>query len=232
MTGDELRAYRERQGWTRQQLAELFSASLERPVSKATVADWERGRSKVRVEAAQFLASLDELDTDIGDILEGEHEPPSGPGDSAPPPPPPSGEPRPSLELIPGGDPRYARICEELWEIVATGVGVVGAVTSSETLQADGRIIVTDKKELGKAWGKLAETNPTFRRWLMSASTGGAWIEVALATGITAGRVLRNHQQARPPDHGTVASGPEPGPQEPEPEVMYGDSAVVNFPQH
>ena len=118
----------------------------------------------------------------------------------------------------------YARVCEELFELIATGVGLVGAVTGSEKLRIDGEIILADKKNLGKAYGKLAETNETFRNMLTGMHGGGAWLNVALVTGITAGKLMRNHQGAK------VVSPPPDEPAE-EGVTLHGDNgAVVHFP--
>jgi hypothetical protein len=71
---------------------------------------------------------------------------------------------------------------------------MVGAATGSAPLMNDGAIIAADKAELGKAWGRLAETNETFRNMLVGMTTGGAWVQVALVTGTTAAKCWQaNH---------------------------------------
>lgn len=207
MNGQQLRELRERQGWTQDQLGELLKASLGRG-SSTTVGKWEKGVRPIPGEVERFLAQV-ELEATFPlpeeRPLEGEHvqpvdSPPSSVegdrGDSAPPEP---GEG--SREAVtagqlplPGGG-SYSRVCEELWELVATGVGMIGAVTGSEGLRADGEIIARDKAALGRAYGKLAESNATFRRMLLSATGGGAWLEVALVSGITFGKCYRSHQE-------------------------------------
>ncbi len=196
MTGRELRELRQRNGWTQKQIAELLNSSLERKYTNGTIGSWENEKRRVPAEVERLLAGL-ELERAFPlepPPLDGETiEPDGGPDDSAPPPPPGS-ESRGQLPLPTGGDPRFARVCEELWEMVATGVGMVGAVTGSEALRRDGEIILADKQALGKAYGKLAETNATFRRMLTSMTSGGAWLEVALVSGVTAGKMMRSHQ--------------------------------------
>jgi transcriptional regulator with XRE-family HTH domain len=213
VTGDELRALRERQGWSQEALGELLKASMGKG-SSTTVGKWEKGVRPVPQDVASFLGQLeleqaypppDEFDR----VLEGEHEPPldseasssrGGNGDAVPPPPPPTREAAEAVAgqppLLPGGN-AYSRVCEELWELVATGLGMVGAVTGSESLRQDGLIIAADKQALGKAYGKLAETNDTFRRMLVGMTSGGAWTEVALVSGITFGKCYRSHQAIR-----------------------------------
>lgn len=225
MNGPELREFRKRRGWTQKQLSDLIDRGLEKNWKNAApVGRWENGKVKIPTDVDAFLTSLalEEPDftiTDDGREVLFEHEP----GDSPPPPPGPSAEDaaRNVAALVGGGS--YARICEELWELVATGVGMVGAVTGSKALQRDGEIILSDKQALGKAYGKLAEQNATFRSMLIGMSGGGAWLEVALVSGITAGKVMRNHQPARP-----VVMPLEEVPAE-EPEVMRGDGAVIDF---
>jgi transcriptional regulator with XRE-family HTH domain len=211
VTAAELRAMRERQGWSQESLGELLKASLGKG-SSTTVGKWEKGIRPVPEDVASFLGKL-ELDAayppppdELGRTLEGQYEEPldsgssssrGGPGDTAPPPPPPAsaaGEERPvGQSPLPGGN-TYSRVCEELWELVATGLGMVGAVTGSESLRKDGEIIAADRAALGKAYGKLAETNDTFRRMLVGMTSGGAWTEVALVSGITFGKCYRSHQ--------------------------------------
>ena len=224
MTGPEIARLRERNGWTQQQLADMLNASLERRYKPGRIGEWENGRTPVPKQVGSFLLALglEEILPERGDgesgLLDGgpalgssgpegeEDTPPTGGGDPAPAPV--------AQQPLTGYSGAYARVCTELWELVATGVGMVGAVTGSEQLQADGRIIEADKEALGKAYGKLAETNETFRRMLTGMTTSGAWLEVSLATGITAGKIMRNHQRPKPKP---VEEG-------------RGDGAVVDFP--
>lgn len=200
---------RKRRGWSQEQLSELLKTSMGRG-SVTMIRRWEKSERTIPQDIGVFLGELaleERFPTDrfLGDTTyeeppEGSPDPTLASGDSAPPPPPTSagGQAAGQLPLHAGGGV-YARVCEELWELIATSVGMVGAVTGSKNLQADGRIILADKEALGKAWGKLAETNDTFRRMLTSLNSSGAWLEVALVTGITAGKVMRNHQQPELP---------------------------------
>ncbi len=229
MTGAELRAFRDKQGWSQGQTAEFLNVNLDRKYSSARFSAWETGKLKVPAAVASFLTSVQleqafplAEERPLEPDPDADYTPPTEAEDSAPPAPP-GQEPRPQPAL--SGGNVYARVCEELWEMVATGVGLVGAATGSEALRNDGEIILADKHALGRAYGKLAETNDTFRRMIMGATTGGAWLEVCLVTGLTAGKLVRSHQALRP------APLPESGDFEEGPGVMNGDSGVIHFPQ-
>lgn len=210
MNGSELKALRERQGWSQEALGELLKASLGRG-SSTSIGKWEKGTRPVPEEVSRFLIGL-ELEAAYpgasGEPFEA--DPPldseasssrGGTGDTAPSPPPTgagTGEQVAGQAPLPTpGGGAYARVCEELWELVATGVGMIGAVTGSEALRRDGEIIAADRAALGKAYGKLAETNDTFRRMLLGMTSGGAWTEVALVTGITFSKCHRAHREVR-----------------------------------
>jgi hypothetical protein len=94
-----------------------------------------------------------------------------------------------------GGGGTWARACTELWELIASGVGMMGAATGSPLLMNDGAIIAADAQALGEAWGKLAETNATFRKMLVGMTEGGAWLQVALVTGTTVSKCYQSHAQ-------------------------------------
>jgi transcriptional regulator with XRE-family HTH domain len=202
--GGELRRFREEQGWTQDELAKLLRTSLGKG-SSTTVGKWEQGTRPVPEDVAALVAKL-QLESAFGGEppldedalgLDSAAPPVEGSvGDTAPPEPTDSGERSAApagQSLLPGGS-SYARVCEELWELVATGTGMVGAVTGSEGLRRDSEIILADKAALGRAWGKLAEQNDTFRRMLLGMTSGGAWLEVALVSGITFGKCYRSHQ--------------------------------------
>lgn len=229
MNGDQLKRLRTEQGWSQQKLADLLNPALDRKYTSSTVSSWETGKKPLPGSVATFLQGL-ELSTPLPEEHMTYEPDPDFPyqggdeGDTMPPPPPPagSGDGAASLPLPIGSSP-YARVCEELFELVATGVGMVGAVTGSEKLRLDGEIILADKKNLGKAYGKLAETNATFRNMLAGMTGGGAWLEVALVSGITAGKLMRNHQRPR-----AVVEVPETPAEEGV--TFSGDGSVVSFP--
>lgn len=192
MTGEQVKRLRERQGWTQQQMGEMVGRALERKYNGRTISEWESGRRNVPEHVSVFLTELG-LETLIP---ESDTEPKISPDgqDLAP---------APDEKPIKGQTPLsssgvYAKVCEEMWEMVATGVGMVGAVTGSDKLRRDGAIIDADKEALGKAYGRLAETNEVFRNMIASVTTSGAWLEVAFVTGTTAGKIMRNHQEPLP----------------------------------
>lgn len=204
MKGGELRRFREDQGWSQDELGKLLRASIGKG-SGTTVGKWENGQRPVPDDVAALVVQLqlegafpDEKPLDEEQFGVGFGSPPveGAAGDTAPPEP---GEPStatpPAGQLPLGASSSYAGVCTELWELVATGIGMVGAVIGSEGLRRDGEIIHADREALGRAWGKLAETNDTFRRMILASTTSGAWLEVAMVSGITAGKMYRSHQE-------------------------------------
>lgn len=203
MTGDELRRFRERRLIERAELAELLNESLGTRYRSDTVARWEnpdadRG-GKVPRKVAAFLETL-ALEHFAAGASSSSSSSPAGLEDSDEP-----LEPQPAADSAPGAGPSalpqpqvgggaWSRACEELWELVATGVGMVGAATNNPALVNDGAIIAGDKKALGAAWGRLAETNETFRKMLVGMTEGGAWLQVAMVTGTTLSKCWQGHQ--------------------------------------
>lgn len=216
MSGDDLKRLRDRLGLDRDQLADALNASLRnqngtaKNYSAETIARWERGRpmTKSVVAFLERLAVAGELDA-LAAPLEGERidpgewqaPPAEGPQDS---PPGPGPAPSPQSALT-SGSGVYVTACTELWELIATGIGMVGAATGSAAMVADGAIIDADKRALGQAWGKLAETNETFRKMLIGMTEGGAWLQVALVTGTTVSKCWQSHAQ-----YGLAAAQPPP----------------------
>jgi hypothetical protein len=81
--------------------------------------------------------------------------------------------------------------------MVAMLTASVGSLARAPRVVRDGQIIDGDKDALGRAWGKLAETNETWRKILVSATSGGAWVEVAVVTSTTASKMWQNHAEPR-----------------------------------
>lgn len=203
MDGESLRKLRERRGISTDDLALLLNQSLGKNYSGETVARWERGRT-ISKSVDAFLDELAVqwgLDDGLAPPLAGERieqeewQPtPGGPAgdDSVPPGPGPTPAPQPRIG---SGSSTWALACTELWEMIASGVGMVGAVVRSDALMMDGAIIDADKQALGQAWGKLAETNETFRKMLVGMTEGGAWLQVAMVTGTTMSKCWQSHGQ-------------------------------------
>ena len=231
MNGEQLKQLRTEQGWSQQKLADLLNPALDRKYGSAIISRWETGKAPIPAAVGSFLDGL-ELTRIVPDehlTYEDDGFPLGGEQGDTPPPPPSTAGTGDGVQaaslLLTGGPSPYARVCEELFELVATGVGMVGAVTGSEKLRLDGEIILADKKALGKAYGKLAETNATFRNMLTGMHGGGAYLEVALVSGITAGKLMRNHQRPAPIVDGTAEQSAPEGVT-----TLHGDGAVIDFP--
>jgi transcriptional regulator with XRE-family HTH domain len=214
VTGEELKRLRERRGLERQELADAINLSIGTAYSGESIARWERGREP----AKKVTAFLEELAVSefAGVTAEPQLEPselpldePAADAGDTPPGPGPTARPTPQPAI--GGGP-WVRACEELWEMIATGVGMVGAATGNLALVNDGAVIAQDKAALGAAWGKLAETNETFRRMLVGMTEGGAWLQVSLVTGTTFSKCWQGHVAYNEHNRGVLRDG---GAQEP-----------------
>jgi transcriptional regulator with XRE-family HTH domain len=197
--GHEIRKLRERLDLDREEFGQLLGRALGRsPYTAGTIAQWEQNKAdKSPGKAVQvFLDELAVSDSFLapdgpfgpdGEILADDATPPGL--DSVPGPP---GGPDAQPPLT-SGRGVWTTACTELWELIATGVGMVGAAVGSEPLMMDGQIIDADKAALGAAWGKLAETNETFRKMLVGMTEGGAWLQVAMVTGTTVSKCWQSH---------------------------------------
>jgi transcriptional regulator with XRE-family HTH domain len=227
VTGEDLKRLRERRGLDRAEFADLLNRSLGKNYNSETVARWERGSRAISRNVGAFLEELaitefagrPELDPIVagpaGRLGLGDDDRPLGnePGDTPPGPGPQAAVAQPPIT---SGRGVWDKACEELWEMIATGVGMLGAATGNPALVNDGAVIAQDKAALGAAWGRLAATNETFRRMLVGMTEGGAWLQVALVTGTTfskcwqghaayAAEARRQQQEPIPQDDGRVA---------------------------
>ena len=203
VTGEQLGSIQQLLGLTEEQTVELLNEALGRKYSVDRLRQWKRNDRPVPKWVSEFLVNVaaeqngvrmsefaETLETGLGEQLLGGD---GVPGDDAPPQPP-TDLPRSQTPLSAGG--AYAKICTDLWATLALSISSVGALANRPVLVRDGQIIDRDKEALGKAWGKLAETNETFRRMLDQTLTGGAWLEITVVTGVTAGKLLDNHRTA------------------------------------
>jgi transcriptional regulator with XRE-family HTH domain len=208
LTGYELSRLRSKLGLTQTKFAELIAGPLGRKYSGNSIGKWENEGNPIPEPVAAYLESLAmelELTGQIP-IIEPLDDPVFVSEDTAP-----GGGSGPVLAVDLSG--RYERICTELFELVATGTGMVGAAMGNDKVMKDGLIIHNDRVELGKAYAKLAETNETFRRMLGGVTSGGAVLQVCLVTGTTVGAIWRNHQptpQEREEERLHVVREPEP----------------------
>jgi hypothetical protein len=207
MKGGEIEQLRERLALSRGELAATLNEALDKKYSATSIRQWEE---EARNPSAAVSAFLDELarSRDYEALAGLIDEPqPFGPGPQLTIGVEPSEGER-TADSAPGGDSGptaqpalssertvLARACEELVELIATGVGMLGAATGNLALVGDGQIISADKKALGAAYGKLAETNETFRRMLVGLTEGGAWFQVAVVTGTTVSKCWQNHAE-------------------------------------
>lgn len=195
--GPAIKRLRERRGWSQNDLAAALNAALEgRNYSSGSISPWETGKRTIPPDVGAFIEEL-MIDTNLPPDAGEQDEPPAGadtpPGSDLPPgDTPPGPGPGPGQPPI-GGSGAWTRACTELWELIATGVGMAGAATGNETVMQDGAIIAADAPALGAAWAKLAETNETFRKMLLGMTEGGAWLQVALVTGTTVSKCYQNH---------------------------------------
>ncbi len=200
MTGDELRELRTRLGWSQNRMGTILRDAGQ-PGARSSVREWETGKTRVPPGVVAFMEAV-AADLDEG-LIAPDPPPARGrrPGGDPPPPPADTPPPLPDGQVSQPQTPlftsaAYAKTCEQLFELIATGVGMVGAAIGSEAVKKDGLSIFEDKEALGAAYGKLAETNEVFRNILMSSDRQGAYLAVALATGTTAGKIWRNHADA------------------------------------
>lgn len=194
MKGTDLKRLRERNGWSQSDLASALNAALGKSYGTGSISPWENDKRNIPADVARFCEQL-MLETALPDSGSSSTPPDGEPStvgaDEAPGP---GAAPSPQAVLV-SGSGAYAKACEELWEMIGAAVGMAGGAVRSDVLIDDGAIIVRDKQALGSAWGKLAETNDTFRKMLVSMTEGGAWMQVALATGTTLAKVSANHAE-------------------------------------
>lgn len=210
VTGNDLKRLRERRGWSQTEFGEVLNQALGTNYKSGSVSPWETGKRDIPASVSAFVEELlvDTALPEPDDALADAEQPPAAPEDSAPGP----GLP-PAQEPTGGAGGVWTRACTELWELIAGGIGMVGAATGSEALMVDGQIIAEDSAALGAAWAKLAETNETFRKMLIGMTEGGAWLQVAMVTGTTVTKCYQNHAVRSL----AAASAPEPEYVEPEP---------------
>jgi hypothetical protein len=205
MTGDELQRFLDRNGLSGRDLSDLLNQALDRHYGPEHVSRWRRGVRPVPKAVGAFVEDLSISMALVPGAGPGASSPADGTGGDArdvsssgvgpAPDTPPGGgfnvDPQPVVGASGG---LYAKACEELWEVVAAGLGMVGAAIGSRALMADGAVIAADKEALGAAWGKLAETNEQFRKMLVGMTAGGAWIQVGVVTGTTVAKCWQlNH---------------------------------------
>jgi transcriptional regulator with XRE-family HTH domain len=225
--GERVREFRRLNGLkTQQQLVEHLERNIGLKVSSSTVGRWENDQTHTPERVIAYLE---------GRITDDDQAPPQAPPEGAQAVPPPMGE-----DLPPGsfGDETraqerepirplqitsqlYEKACVDLWDMIGFGFVVAGQGLGRRVIYDDGLIIQANKQELGRAYGKLAEQNETFRRVIVGMTQGGVWVEVVGVTVKLGMQLAQNHQRVaqQPP--------PEPEPQpEPEPAASKDGAAA------
>lgn len=223
MNGSDLKKLRERRGWSQTELAQVLNTALGRSYGSGSISPWENDRRPIPPDVASFAEEL-MLSTNLQPAA-GEQEPEPDPlnsgtgadGDERPADTAPGPGAATQVAQPPLGSNTdvWGRACTELWELIATGVGMAGAVSGNEAVMIDGQIIAADAPALGAAWAKLAETNETFRKMLIGMTEGGAWLQVAMVTGTTVSKCYQSHaliasaaarEHDGPPEHAAAAA--------------------------
>lgn len=203
--GKDIERLRAKRNWSQNDLADALNAALDRNYKSGSVSTWETGKRNIPGPVAAMVETL-LIEANLPPVDDPVPPAPQLPNADDPPPPLPNGDDDGRQDTPPGPGPSaavalplhagiHSRACAELWEIIGTGVGMVGAATGNDALVDDAAIIARDKEKLGAAWGKLAETNDTFRKMLASMTEGGAWMQVAVVTGTTFSRCYQNHAE-------------------------------------
>lgn len=216
MKGSDLRKWRDSQGLKQRDVADMLNGAMGRAYTGNVISVWERGDRPIPQDVLAFFT-------------EGASTPPDEPAEGvsssplAEPTPSPSGEdvpptpqgPRTTLALVPN-DPALAKACEELWDMIGFSLVIFGQGLGKPALRNDGQIIcgwedgagkhTGMKRELGVAYGKLAERNRTFQRIVVALSQESVWAEIAVVTvklckamydnHVNVSRVLRERAEA------------------------------------
>lgn len=215
VTGEQVRAWRLETELTQDEVGKLLRRAFpdRKSYDGTQVGRWERGKNTIpRPVQEIFEALMAGAPADDDAPAASRVEPPPEPDDAggaADSAPAADQLDLPAQTPLPG-DSSYAKICAELWQMIAFGVGLGGRAVGSEKAMAAAQVIEADAPALGKAWGKLAEQNDTFRRILISLTQGGAWTEVILVTSTTAVKVYQIASYPAPlPEH-AADNGSEP----------------------
>jgi transcriptional regulator with XRE-family HTH domain len=226
---EELAQFRSESGVSQKEFAELLNEALDMHYSGSQVSQWERGVKNIPSYVQDVILSLmgnppESTPSPEGRATGETPETASSRRPDIPPTPPEDFQLRNPLP-VPQGSPLEA-VAVEMFRGIGQTVEMIGAFTGGpkiisvqggpniSILELDGRTISADAESLGKAWAHLAETNTWVARVLTSLTTGGAWVEVIMATSGTAFKVYQNHagynkwlaEQSRQPE-------PEPVPE-------------------
>jgi transcriptional regulator with XRE-family HTH domain len=203
VTADELREWRKSQGLTQKEVAAILNEPLGRKYNGVTIGRWESGRNPIPRPVLDYLAGNGAAPARAPDDPGGDSAAAAPPGEDLPPRAQPDSN-RPALvPAVSGGE--YAKACEDLWDMVGFGLVAAGTGLGKPALKNDGYLICgwEDasgkheglKRELGVAYGKLAERNRTFQRIVLAMSQESVWAEVIIVTGKLAQQMYANHMR-------------------------------------
>lgn len=215
ISGPELREFRLASGLTGGQMAEILNTATGMRYTQSSISKWEKEYavipSYVQEALEGLMASAPSASTNGADPSSHDDSPVSPDAQPTPPasvrrpdtvPPPPKGMElaRPiSLESTCAEMFRGIGQMVELFAVTTGQPKVLNVGTENgqpvliSLLEADGRIIIQDSDDLGRAWAKLAAQNAWVGRIIGSLTTGGAWVEVIAATSGTMVKVFRTH---------------------------------------
>lgn len=188
--GTLVKTFRELNNMTQADLAKHLTENVGLNVSETTIGRWERDQRHTPEPVVAYMQGgaadspiAPEPGLDDGAPPAADDAPPSVPGGVR--------RPAPSLQL---SSVTYEAACVDLWEMIGFGVKLFGQAVRNPVLMTDGDIIDSQKQDLGRAYGKLAEKNDTFRRLVIGLTQGGIWVEVTSVTVKMAVTIAQNHQ--------------------------------------
>lgn len=227
----ELSQFRSEAGLSQKALANLLNTALDMHYSSTTISQWETGKKPIpgHIEDAVRLLANDGAIDALTNAQVAADDAPTRPVDSAP-----RFDASASVFEVPSPVHRGTALeaaCVEMFRGIGMMLEMTGMVYGDKVLtdratgqqmslvQMDGKIVTEDAETLGRAWAKLAEQNAWVARIITSMTTGGAWVEVLMATSGTVYKVYSNHAQyaAWASEQSAVANGATATETEPDP---------------
>jgi DNA-binding XRE family transcriptional regulator len=195
--GSKVKEFRKLNDMTQQQLADHIAEHTGLKVSVSSVANWERDKTHTPNKVLSYMdtgeVEAGQAPPDAGPLPNMDDQPPLGPDDLSGPQ---EGAQRPSgggVKPLSITSQAYEKACIDLWQMIGFGVQVAGRGIGSPVVYQDGVIIQAQAGDLGKAYGKLAEQNETFRRLIIGMTQGGVWVEVVGVTVQLGMAIAQNH---------------------------------------
>lgn len=207
---EELAQFRSESGLNQSAMAELLNDVLGMHYSGSTISAWEREHKPIPRHVQSALEDMiisaggsvrEDSPADDGEI------PGADPQSRRPDLPPRfDSDTRIVPVPVPAGN-MLQSAATEMFQGIGMGLEMAGAFIGGpkvidsngdgkvdiSLLEQDGRIIAADAEKLGRAWAHLAEQNAWVARIIGSMTSGGAWVEVIMATSGTVFAVYQNH---------------------------------------